>query len=150
MLLAALAAFGHFLAFFALGAALVLQLSLLREPLSVERARRILRADVALAVAAVCLLVFGSLRVFYFEKGGAYYLGNTFFQIKLLLFLTGGAISLVPTIEYRRWRADLARDAAPALDEDGRLRLRKMIHWQLIVIMGILLCASLVAKGFDF
>ena len=45
MLLAALVAFGHFLAFFALAAALVLTLALINESMSVDKARRVRRAD---------------------------------------------------------------------------------------------------------
>ena len=148
MLLAALIAFGHFLAFFGLAAALVVQLTLLRNNLNVDIARRIQRADRVVGLAAVLVLVFGLLRVFYFEKGSAYYFGNTFFQLKMLLFVGGGALSLIPTIEFRRWNARLAQGEAPSLDEPGRLRLRRMIHWQLVLIVGILLCASLMARGF--
>lgn len=147
MLLAALIAFGHFLAFFGLAAALVVQLTLLRDNLNVDTARRIQRADRAMAISAILLLLFGALRVFYFDKGSAYYFANSFFQLKLLLFVSGAIISQFPSAEYRRWTAALATGAAPALDEPRQLRLRKLIHWQLIVIMGILLCASLMARG---
>ena len=69
MLAAALIAFGHFLAFFALTAALVVELSLLTESMSVEAARRVRRADRVAGLFAGLLLLFGTLRVIYFEKG---------------------------------------------------------------------------------
>ena len=78
MLAAALIAFGHFLAFFALAAALVLELSLITESLSVDAARRIQRADRVIGISAVLLLLFGFLRVLYFERGSDYYFANTF------------------------------------------------------------------------
>ena len=147
MLAAALIAFGHFLAFFALSAALVLQLALVTESLSVEQARRIQRADLVLGIAAVLLLVFGFLRVIYFEKGSDYYFGNAFFQTKLVLFVIAGIISLYPSAVFRRWSSELKQGIAPELDSDTLGRLKKIIHWELVLIGGILICASLMAKG---
>lgn len=148
MLPAALIAFGHFLAFFALGAALVLELALLTESLSVETARRIQRADKFLGASAMLLLVFGFLRVIYFEKGSEYYFSNTFFQIKLALFIIAGIISLYPSAVFRRWSSELKQNIEPELSSDMLLRLKKIIHWELVLIGGILVCASLMAKGF--
>lgn len=148
MLAAALIAFGHFLAFFALSAALVLELALLTESPGVERARRIQRADLVLGIAAVLLLVFGFLRVFYFEKGSAYYFGNTFFQIKLALYVIAGIISLYPSAVFRRWSSELKQGIAPEVTGAMLKLLRQIIHWELVLIAGILICASLMAKGF--
>ncbi len=148
MLAAALIAFGHFLAFFSLGAALVLELSLLTESLSVETARRIQRADAFLGASAMLLLVFGFLRVIYFEKGSEYYFSNTFFQIKLTLFIIAGIISLYPSAVFRRWSSELKQNIEPELSSDMLRRLKKIIHWELVFIGGILICASLMAKGF--
>ncbi len=148
MLAAALIAFGHFLAFFALGGALVLELALLTESLNVETARRIQRADAFLGASAMLLLVFGFLRVIYFEKGSEYYFSNTFFQIKLALFIIAGIISLYPSAVFRRWSSELKQNIEPELSSDMLRRLKKIIHWELVLIGGILICASLMAKGF--
>lgn len=148
MLAAALIAFGHFLAFFALTAALVLELALLAENLSVETARRIQRADLVLGMAAILLLVFGFLRVIYFDKGGDYYFSNTFFQIKLALFVIAGIISIYPSGMFRRWSSELKQGVAPELSANLVRKLKQIIHWELVLIGGILLCASLMAKGF--
>lgn len=148
MLLAALVAFGHFLAFFALTAALVLTLALLDESMSVEQARRVRRADRVAGLAAVLLLVFGSLRVFYFEKGGEYYADNLFFQIKIGLFLLAALISMYPTIRFVRWKSELDQGLAPTLGAGEVRRLKRALHWELVLIAGILLCASLMARGF--
>jgi putative membrane protein len=148
MLAAALISFGHFLAFFALGAALVLELALVAESLSVATARRIQRADMFLGASAILLLVFGFLRVIYFEKGSEYYFSNTFFQIKLALFIIAGVISLYPSAVYRRWSSELKQDIEPELSAAMVRRLKKIIHWELVLIGGILICASLMARGF--
>ena len=148
MLGAAFVAFGHYLAFFALAATLVLELALITESLSVDLAKRIQRADRVMAASAVLLLVFGLLRVIYFEKGSDYYFSNTFFQIKLALFIVAGAISLYPSAVFRRWSSELRQDIAPELSADMVKRLKQIIHWELVLIGAILICASLMAKGF--
>ena len=148
MLGAALVAFGHFLAFFALTAAIVLQLALIAESMSVETARRIQRADRVAGMFALLLLVFGFLRVFYFEKGSAYYFSNYFFWIKLGLFISAAAIAIYATRQFSRWNDELARGIAPELDGDTVARLKKAIHWELVLIIGVLICASLMAKGY--
>ena len=148
MIVAALIAFGHFLAFFALAAALVLELALITESLSVETARRIQRADRVVGIAATLLLVFGFLRVFYFEKGSDYYFTNTFFQIKLGLFIVAALISLYPTIQFVRWNSELNQGTAPDMTTAAVKRLKSTIHWELVLIGGMLLCASLMAKGY--
>jgi putative membrane protein len=148
VLAGAFVAFGHFLAFFSLAAALVLELALIGESMSVEVARRIQRADRVLGLSAILLLVFGTLRAVYFEKGADYYLDNSFFQIKIALFLLAALISAYPTICFRRWNAELAQGIAPGLSATEVKRLKRAIHWQLVFIGGILVCASLMAKGF--
>ena len=148
MLLAALVAFGHFFAFFGLTAAIVLTLALLVESPGVEIARRIQRANHVAGITAVLVLGFGFARVFYFEKGSAYYLANTFFQLKLGLFVAAAILSIFPTLTFFRWNRALAQGMGPTLAADEVLRLKKVLHWELVLIGGILICASLMAKGF--
>ncbi len=148
MLLAALVAFGHFLAFFVLTTTLVLQLGLLSDSISVVTARRIQRADRVSGIAAMLVLVFGFLRVVYFEKGADYYFDNTFFLIKLALFIAAALISIYPTLCYASWSPELKQEIAPEISAPILLRIRKIIHYELVGILGILLCASLMAKGF--
>ncbi len=148
MIVAAFISFGHFLAFFALAAALVLELALIAESMSLETAKRIQRADRAIGISAVLVLVFGFLRVVYFEKGADYYFSNTFFLIKLGLFIVAALISLYPTIQFIRWNSELSQGIAPDLTTAAVKRLKSIIHWELVLIGGIMLCASLMAKGF--
>ncbi len=148
MLLAAFTAFAHFLAFFALTAAIVLTLALIRESIDLETARRIQRADRVAGIFAVLVLVFGLLRVFYFEKGSAYYFDNTFFWLKLALFVAAALIAIYPAVQFRRWNRDMRQQVAPELDAGQVRRIKSALHWELVLILGVLLCASLMAKGF--
>jgi len=148
MLVPALIAFGHFFAFFALTAALILQLTLLSDSISIASAQRIQRADQFYGMSAILILIFGILRVVYFEKGVDYYLSNNFFLIKIGLFIIVGLLSIYPTVYYKRWDPELKLDIAPELSIRAVEKLRKIIHTELVGILGILLCASLMAKGF--
>jgi len=147
-MVAVFVAFGHFLAFFALTAAVVLQLALLAESMSADTARRIQRADRAAGLSVVAVLAFGLLRVFYFEKGADYYFANTWFLVKLGLFIAAILISLYPTLKYLRWNAVLAQGNGIELEALVLKRMKSVIHWELVLIIGILLCASLMARGF--
>ncbi|MEE8364676.1 MAG: DUF2214 family protein [Gammaproteobacteria bacterium] len=148
MLVSVFISFGHFFSFFALTGALVLQLALISESLSVETALRIQRADRAYGIAAAMVLLFGFLRVFMFDKGADYYFSNTYFLLKLGLLVAVGLLSIYPTLTYLRWNQVLNRGEAPELLAQSALGLRRLIHYQLVGIIGVLLCASLVARGY--
>jgi hypothetical protein len=70
-----LTAFLHHVAAFTLVAAVVLEFVLLRGELTLW-SRRLQVADMILAIAAGVLLAVGLMRVFWFEKGAAYYFSN--------------------------------------------------------------------------
>ncbi|MCP4877730.1 MAG: DUF2214 family protein, partial [Gammaproteobacteria bacterium] len=55
---------------------------------------------------------------------------------------------LYPTIQFARWNSELKQGIAPDLSAAMVKRLKSIIHWELVLIGGILLCASLMAKGF--
>src|SRR5688572_24015673 len=109
-------AFLHHLAAFVLVAALAVEFVLIRDPLTLERARRLQLADMVLGIAAGTVLVVGLLRVFYFEKGAAYYFQNYAFLAKLGLFLLVALLSIYPTVVFIRWGRDLRRGQLPMLD----------------------------------
>lgn len=138
-------AFLHHAAAFTLVAALAAELVLLKD-LSAAAARRLRAVDAIYGASAGVLLAVGLLRVFYFEKGAAYYFQSAPFIAKLSLFVAVGLLSVYPTVMFRRW-AKLPQPEAAA----GTLRtLRAVIHWQLAGVVLILLCAVLMARGVGF
>jgi putative membrane protein len=140
-------AFLHHLAAFVLVAALAVEFVLIRDPLTLERARRLQLADMVLGIAAGTVLVVGLLRVFYFEKGAAYYFQNYAFLAKLGLFLLVALLSIYPTVVFIRWGRDLRRGQLPMLDAKRARTLRALIHWELAAVVLLLLCAALMARG---
>jgi len=144
---AALVAFVHHAAAFTLVAALAIELVLMRGELTPTRARQLLRADALFGIAAGIVLVVGLARVFYFEKGAAYYFHNAAFIAKLALFVLAGLLSIYPTVQFLRWRPALRGGQTPALADDTRRRIRSIIHFELAGVVVLLLCAALMAKG---
>lgn len=140
-------AFLHHLAAFTLVAALAIEFMLIRQEITLQNARRLMLVDGIFGGAAGVLLVVGLLRVFYFEKGSAYYFSNHAFLTKLGLFILIGIISAIPTIEFLRWRKAVKEGRAPDVDARKILTLRKIIHWELAGIVLILFAAALMAKG---
>jgi putative membrane protein len=140
-------AFLHHLAAFTLVAALAVEFVLVRQPMTLENARRMLLIDGIYGASALVLLIVGLLRVFFFEKGAAYYFSNHAFLSKLGLFILVAALSVIPTVEILRWRKAVRAGHAPEVDTQKLVRMRKLIHWELAAIVFILLFAAMMARG---
>lgn len=146
-MIAALFAFLHHLAAFALVSAIAAEFLMIREELTLRSARRILFADMIIGIAAATVLIAGLLRVFFFEKGADYYAHNAFFIAKISLFVAIALLSIYPTREFLSWRKGLNDGRLPAIAAAKLQSIRGVIHLELAGIGLILLCAALMAKG---
>jgi putative membrane protein len=135
-------AFLHHVAAFTLVAALVVEFVVIRDELTTRTARRLARADMALGISAGVLLVVGVLRVFYFEKGSAFYFHNAAFIAKLALFALVALLSIYPTLKFVSWKKGLDPASVPAI--------RRILHLELAAVVLILLCAALMARGVGY
>ena len=140
-------AFLHHLAAFTLVAAVAIEFVLLRGPLTLWSARRLIAADMILGIAATLLLLVGLARVFWFEKGAAYYFHNHAFLTKFSLFVVIALLSIVPTLEFLSWRKAVKQGEVPVVAEGKIRRVRMILHIELAALVLILLCAALMAKG---
>ncbi|HSD39185.1 MAG TPA: DUF2214 family protein [Rhodocyclaceae bacterium] len=145
--LPAISAFAHHLAAFVLIGALIVERVLISLPLTVSSARRLLATDMLFGAAAGIVLLIGVLRVTYFEKGGSYYLHSLPFLVKLTLFLLIGLLSISPTLTFLGWRKDLRAGRVPVLTDRALARLRQVISLELVLVVPLLLCAALMARG---
>jgi len=145
--MSSLFAFLHHLAAFMLVAAVCIEFALIREPLSDHIARKLIRVDVLYGVSAGAILIIGFLRVMYFEKGPAFYFSNTFFLLKLLLFVLVGLLSIRPTREFLSWRGPLKAGRLPVVEPARIRRVRQAVNLELVAIALLLLCAALMAHG---
>lgn len=140
-------AFLHHLAFVAVFVTLSIEMILLRQPLTLENARRLQLYDGVYGAAAGAVLIVGALRVYYFEKGWQYYLANHAFLTKIGIFLIVGLVSIIPTMEFLRWRKDTRAGNAPKVDTAKIARIRKIVHWELVGLMLMLFFAAWMARG---
>ncbi len=140
-------AFLHHLCAFTLVAAVAIEFVLIRSELTLSTARRLQVTDIVLGIAAGALLVIGLLRVFFFEKGAAYYWHSHAFLTKFGLFIIIGLLSIVPTLEFLSWRDAIAAGQAPVMEAAKRKRVTMIIHIELAAIVVILLCAAIMARG---
>jgi putative membrane protein len=145
--MAAFFAFLHHVSAFTLFAALVVEFVLIRSALTVESARKIQLADAVYGIAAVVLVVVGLARVFHFEKGTAYYFQSWTFLTKFGLFIVVGLVSIVPTMEFLRWRPSVKGGQVPAVSPAKIGQIRSIIHYELAGVVLIVLMAALMAKG---
>lgn len=147
---ASLLAFLHHAAAFIVFGALMVELVLTKGELTLSGARSILRMDAAYGVSATVLLVVGFIRVYHTEKGADYYWHSAPFIAKISLFAVVGLISIYPTVRFLKWRSDLRQQRIPVLDDRQRRTIRTIIHVELTLLLLIMLCAALMARGIGF
>jgi putative membrane protein len=146
MIDSAIAAYAHFLSIFCTVALLIAELALFRPRMEPAAVRLLPRLDLLYLVAVIAIIVTGLLRLFFFEKGAAYYHGSAIFWIKMGLFVIVGLLSLPPTfgfIAIRKSAAGRPVELAP----DRFRRLRRFIVAELAVFALIPLAATLMARG---
>ena len=110
----------HHICVFGLFVILAAEMTLVRPGISAETVRRVVRIDGMYGLLAGLALVAGGLRVFYGAKAAEFYTHNPVFWIKLGLFLVIGLLSILPTLNYFRWRKALC-DNPNALPDSMKL-----------------------------
>lgn len=147
MLINSLMATLHHLAAFTVVATVVYEFVAYRQGLSVAEARRLQRVDLAYGIAAGVVLVAGLLRVYFFEKGAAFYSVSPMFWVKMGLFAGVGLLSIYPTVRFLKWNAVLNAGQAPAIPEAEFKRVRLFLHLELMGLALILFAAPAMARG---
>ncbi len=147
MTISATFAFLHFLAVFGIFATVFLEWQTMSAAPSHAEARRIQRCDRWFGVFAAVVLAVGFLRVYYFEKGHAFYYANPFFRAKLTLFVLVGLLSIYPTIRFVKWRAQTRQGLAPVLAAGEHKLIMTLLRVELLLLLAMAMCASLMARG---
>jgi putative membrane protein len=147
MATSALFAFLHFLAVFGVFATLFLEWQTMSPAPTHGEALRIQRCDRWYGQFAMLLVVVGLLRVYFFEKGKAFYFGNPVFNAKMTLFVLVGLVSIYPTMRFIKWRAQTRQGAAPVVSATEYRRIMMSLRAELLLLLAAALCASLMARG---
>ena len=147
MILHALVSAAHFIAAFALVAALVAEWAMLRGSVDGPVIERLLRADLIYGLSAIAVLAFGLCRVFFFDKPVTYYLHSVPFWVKLALFAIIGLLSIMPTFAFFRARTAVRGDSNYTIPADMVSMLRRRVAVELCLLVALVISASLMAKG---
>jgi putative membrane protein len=103
--------------------------------------------DLLYGLSAGFILIVGLLRVFYFEKGAAYYSQNWFFWTKMAGFALAALLSIYPTIRFVSWRKFFARNQVPQISDLEVRRIKMIMRLELLAIVIILFSAAMMARG---
>jgi putative membrane protein len=140
-------AFLHHLAVFTLAVSLVVELVLMHQTFNQQVAKTLRTFDGMYGAAAGLILIIGSLRVMFYEKGADYYLHSGPFLIKMAIFAVVGVISIYPTIVFYKWGKTLRQGVLPNFPGEQRTRIIGILYAELIGFALIILNAVLMAKG---
>jgi putative membrane protein len=147
MVISAFFAFLHFTAVFGVVGTLSYEwLAMSKSPSYID-ARKIQLCDLWYGISAAILLVVGFLRVYLFEKGKDFYLSNPFFILKIFLFLVVGLLSIYPTVRFIKWRKETKRGLPPVVTERQFASISIILRLELMLLLVIAFCASLMARG---
>jgi putative membrane protein len=147
MVLRSLFAFVHFLAAFGIFATVFLEWQTMSRTPTHAEARRIQLSDRWFGLFALVVLIVGALRVFFFEKGASYYAASPFFHAKMALFVLVGLLSIYPTVRFIKWGRQTKQGLPPLLSPVEYRRIMLMLRAELVLLLGVALCASLMARG---
>jgi putative membrane protein len=138
----------HHLAVFSLAGILAVELALTATVLDDRTMLRLPRIDAWFGLVAAIVVGAGLMRIFFAAKGFDYYVANTFFWIKMVLFVAVGVISTVPTFSFIVWRRGVRADATfrPPVVEVSRIR--KALYADAVLFALIPLCAAAMARGY--
>ncbi|GAC1030177.1 DUF2214 family protein [Pseudomonas sp. No.21] len=144
----AIAAYLHYLSIFILFSLLVLEHRLFKLPLDLERARSLIRVDIAYGLSAGLVLATGLARVLWYGKGTEYYLKNSVFHAKIGLFILVALLSALPTFVFLNWRNALKAGQVPEVSPKTARLVIMAIRLELLAVLVIPLLAALMARGF--
>lgn len=144
----AIAAYLHYLSIFLLFALLVLEHRLFKLPLDLDRARSLMRIDIAYGITASLVLATGLARVLWFGKGSAYYLHNSLFHAKVGLFVLVALLSTFPTVVFLGWRSSVKAGQVPVLSPRTGKLLVITLRAELTLLLVLPLLGALMARGF--
>jgi putative membrane protein len=137
----------HFIGAFGVFATVFAEWVIFHRTPTVAEARRLQFCDTCYGLCAALVLVAGALRVFYFEKGSHFYLSNPLFLVKMTLFVIVGLLSIYPTVRFLDWRKATRANQAPTMTDAQFSLLQAILRLEVVLLVGIILAASLMAKG---
>jgi putative membrane protein len=141
-------AIAHHLLFLLLAGVLAFEMGVVRSKMDREDILRAARVDVWYGVLAGAIILVGFSRAIFAAKGWAYYSVNLFFWAKLGAFAVVGLLSIMPTVEFIRWRK-AASDNLAFLPAPNRIRnVKRVLFAEAIAFALIPAFAAAMARGY--
>lgn len=148
MVLDAILAYLHYTAIFLLFAFLTVETMMMRGALDAAAVRVLGRVDIWYFSSALAALATGFARAIFGAKGPDFYFSAWPIYVKIGLFVLIAAISVLPTLEFIRWRRAFDHDAAYQVAPAARARVRRLIMVEVHLAALIPLVAVFMARGF--
>ncbi|MBY0563442.1 MAG: DUF2214 family protein [Hyphomonadaceae bacterium] len=139
--------FLHFTFAFILVGALAAEAFILRLPVDSRVAKLLVRVDAFYGLSALLILIVGVSRAIWGATGWDYYQAQPFFWAKLATFVAIGLLSVQPTLRFLRWNKAAKADAAFVAPASEVKSARRLVMIEVHLIVLILLCAALMARG---
>ena len=141
-------AIAHHLLFLLLAGVLAFELGVVRSSMDREDILRVARVDIWYGVLAGAIILVGFSRAIFAAKGWTYYSVNLFFWVKLGAFAVVGLLSIMPTIEFIRWRKALSSDLTFSPAPHGIRNVRRILFAEAIFFALIPAFAAAMARGY--
>jgi putative membrane protein len=141
-------AIAHHLLFLLLAGVLAFEIGVVRSSMDREAILRVARVDAWYGILAVAIIVVGFSRAIFAAKGWAYYSVNLFFWAKLGAFAVVGLLSVMPTVEFIRWRKAASGNLSFSPASHGIRNVRRVLFAEAIVFALIPAFAAAMARGY--
>jgi putative membrane protein len=143
----ALLSYAHFLSIFFLAWFLARQWLLLRAGYAALDVETLARTDLGYFISAGLVLLTGLGRLFLGAKPLAFYTHNGAFHALIGLFVVVGLISIIPTMNYQRWRRYRREDTRFEIPAREWWWMRVLVGVELFGLAIMPLAAVLMARG---
>jgi putative membrane protein len=141
-------AIAHHLLFLLLAGVLAFEIGVVRPKMDSEDALRVARLDSWYGALAGIIILVGFSRAIFAAKGWAYYSVNLFFWAKLGVFAAVGLLSIIPTIEFIRWRKTLSGNLTFSPELHRIRNVRRVLFAEAILFALIPAFAAAMARGY--
>jgi putative membrane protein len=141
-------AIAHHLLFLLLAGVLAFEIGVVRSKMDSEDVLRVARVDIWYGVLAGVIILVGFWRAIFAAKGWAYYSINLFFWAKLGVFAVVGLLSIMPTIEFIRWRKALSGNLTFSPEPHRIRNVRRVLFAEAMLFALIPAFAAAMARGY--
>jgi putative membrane protein len=146
-MISAFVAYLHHLVAFSLVTTVLLQNILLRNKVDHKSINQLRMIDAIYGISAALILLIGLLRVYFFEKGSAYYFSSNSFILKMTFFILVGILSIFPTLRISKWSKQFNNDSHFVLELKNYQQVKIVKRMELFLLFFIPLFAIFMAKG---